>query len=67
MKSLVVSEEKACQRVKEFKQQLKELKVKLLDVEKRGEVAEFQITVLQKELDRREGKIKTNKLINKKI
>lgn len=57
LKSLEVAEEKANQRVEEFKLQLKELKVMLKDDERRAVIAENQMKILQKELDIREGKI----------
>lgn len=56
MKSLEVSEEKANQRVEEFKRQLKALTVKLKEAENRAEYAEKTVKKLQKEVDRLEGK-----------
>ncbi|KYN37321.1 Tropomyosin-2 [Trachymyrmex septentrionalis] len=53
-KSLEVSEEKANQRVEEFKAQLKELKVKLKAVEKRAIIAEKTVKIFTKEMDKRE-------------
>lgn len=55
MKSLEVSEEKANQRVEEFKRQLKSLTVKLKEAENRAELAEKTVKKLQKEVDRLEG------------
>lgn len=51
-----VSEEKANQRVEEFKRQLKSLTGKLKEAEARAEQAEKQVKKLQKEVDRLEGK-----------
>lgn len=56
MKSLEVSEEKANQRVEEFKRQLKSLTIKLKEAENRAELAEKTVKKLQKEVDRLEGK-----------
>lgn len=56
MKSLEVSEEKANQRVEEFKREMKTLTVKLKEAEQRAEHAEKQVKRLQKEVDRLEGK-----------
>ncbi|KYM89647.1 Tropomyosin-2 [Atta colombica] len=53
-KSLEVSEEKANQRVEEFKAQLKELKVKLKAAEKRAIIAEKTVKIFTKEMDKRE-------------
>lgn len=50
-----VSEEKANQRVEVFKLQLSDLKVRLYEVERRAIIAEKMMTLLQKELDTREG------------
>lgn len=50
-----VSEEKANQRVEEFKKQLKTLTVKLKEAEARAEFAEKTVKKLQKEVDRLEG------------
>lgn len=55
MKSLEVSEEKANQRVEEFKRQLKTLTGKLKEAENRAELAEKTVKKLQKEVDRLEG------------
>lgn len=55
LKSLEVSEEKANQRVEEFKKQLKGLTVKLKEAEARAEFAEKTVKKLQKEVDRLEG------------
>lgn len=51
-----VSEEKANQRVEEFKRQLKSLTVKLKEAENRAELAEKTVKKLQKEVDRLEGR-----------
>lgn len=56
LKSLEVSEEKANQRVEEFKRQLKSLTIKLKEAENRAELAEKTVKKLQKEVDRLEGK-----------
>lgn len=56
MKSLEVSEEKANQRVEEFKREMKTLTVKLKEAEQRAEHAEKHVKRLQKEVDRLEGK-----------
>jgi hypothetical protein len=55
LKSLEVSEEKANQRVEEFKRQLKTLTGKLKEAENRAELAEKTVKKLQKEVDRLEG------------
>lgn len=55
LKSLEVSEEKANQRVEEFKKQLKTLTIKLKEAEARAEYAEKTVKKLQKEVDRLEG------------
>lgn len=55
LKSLEVSEEKANQRVEEFKKQLKTLTSKLKEAEARAEFAEKTVKKLQKEVDRLEG------------
>ena len=55
LKSLEVSEEKANQRVEEFKRQLKTLTVKHKEAEARAEFAEKTVKKLQKEVDRLEG------------
>jgi hypothetical protein len=60
LKSLEVSEEKANQRVEEFKRQLKSLTVKLKEAENRAELAEKTVKKLQKEVDRLEGMILGN-------
>jgi dsDNA-specific endonuclease/ATPase MutS2 len=52
---LEVSEEKANQRVEEFKRQLKSLTGKLKEAENRAELAEKTVKKLQKEVDRLEG------------
>lgn len=51
-----MSEEKANQRVEEFKRQLKTLTVKHKEAEARAEFAEKTVKKLQKEVDRLEGK-----------
>lgn len=56
LKSLEVSEEKANQRVEEFKREMKTLSAKLKEAEQRAEHAEKQVKRLQKEVDRLEGK-----------
>lgn len=56
LKSLEVSEEKANQRVEEFKRQLKSLTLKLKEAENRAELAEKTVKKLQKEVDRLEGR-----------
>ncbi|XP_077277600.1 tropomyosin [Temnothorax americanus] len=53
-KSLEVSEEKANQRVEEFKAQLKELKVRLKAAERRAITAEKTVKIFAKEVDKRE-------------
>lgn len=55
LKSLEVSEEKANQRVEEFKREMKTLSIKLKEAEQRAENAEKQVKRLQKEVDRLEG------------
>lgn len=60
MKSLEVSEEKANQRVEEFKREMKTLTVKLKEAEQRAEHAEKQVKRLQKEVDRLEGQLLIN-------
>lgn len=50
-----VSEEKANQRVEEFKREMKTLTVRLKEAENRAESAEKQVKRLQKEVDRLEG------------
>lgn len=57
MKSLEVSEEKANQRVEEFKREMKTLTVRLKEAENRAEQAEKQVKRLQKEVDRLEGTV----------
>jgi dsDNA-specific endonuclease/ATPase MutS2 len=54
---LEVSEEKANQRVEEFKRQLKSLTAKLKEAENRAELAEKTVKKLQKEVDRLEGNL----------
>lgn len=58
-----VSEEKANQRVEEFKREMKTLTVKLKEAEQRAEHAEKQVKRLQKEVDRLEGRLLVNILI----
>lgn len=58
LKSLEVSEEKANQRVEEFKREMKTLTVRLKEAENRAENAEKQVKRLQKEVDRLEGNFK---------
>ena len=60
LKSLEVSEEKANQRVEEFKRQLKTLTGKLKQAEDRAEQAEKTVKKLQKEVDRLEGTFSHN-------
>lgn len=60
MKSLEVSEEKANQRVEEFKREMKTLTVRLKEAENRAEQAEKQVKRLQKEVDRLEGTVVQN-------
>lgn len=57
LKSLEVSEDKANQRVEEFKRQLKTLTIKLKEAETRAENAEKNVKKLQKEVDRLEGRL----------
>lgn len=57
LKSLEVSEEKANQRVEEFKREMKTLTVKLKEAEQRAEHAEKHVKRLQKEVDRLEGRL----------
>lgn len=64
LKSLEVSEEKANQRVEEFKKQLKTLTGKLKEAEARAEFAEKTVKKLQKEVDRLEGMTLTDNLPN---
>lgn len=59
MKSLEVSEEKANQRVEEFKREMKTLTVRLKEAENRAEQAEKSVKRLQKEVDRLEGMFRT--------
>lgn len=60
MKSLEVSEEKANQRVEEFKREMKTLTVRLKEAENRAESAEKQVKRLQKEVDRLEGTLNSH-------
>lgn len=55
LKSLEVSEEKANQRVEDFKVQLKGLKAKLKEAEKRAITAEKTVRAFLVEMDVREG------------
>lgn len=55
-----MSEEKANQRVEEFKREMKTLTVRLKEAENRAESAEKQVKRLQKEVDRLEGKFVAN-------
>ena len=64
MKSLEVSEEKANQRVEEFKREMKTLTVKLKEAETRAEQAEKSVKRLQKEVDRLEGIFLTKNTFN---
>lgn len=50
-----MSEEKANQRVEEFKREMKTLTVRLKEAENRAEQAEKSVKRLQKEVDRLEG------------
>ncbi|CAL1689052.1 unnamed protein product [Lasius platythorax] len=61
LKSLEVSEEKANQRVEEFKTQLKELKMKLKAAEKRAIIAEKTVKIFTKEMDKREDYLSKEK------
>lgn len=63
LKSLEVSEEKANQRVEEFKREMKTLTVRLKEAENRAEQAEKQVKRLQKEVDRLEGTFKRSRPI----
>lgn len=57
LKSLEVSEEKANQRVEEFKREMKTLTIRLKEAENRAEQAEKSVKRLQKEVDRLEGNV----------
>ncbi|XP_003486346.1 tropomyosin-2-like [Bombus vosnesenskii] len=61
VKSLEVSEEKANQRVEEFKVQLKQLKKKLREAEKRAVHAERTVKKLLKEVDMKEDELREEK------
>ncbi|KAF7399286.1 hypothetical protein HZH68_007878 [Vespula germanica] len=61
VKSLEVSEEKANQRVEEFKVQLKSLKKKLKEAEKRAILAERTVKLLLKEVDTKEDELREEK------
>merc|ERR1712241_1574506 len=57
LKSLEVAEEKANQREKTYKEQIKTLTAKLKQAEARAEFAEKSVLKLQKEVDRLEGEL----------
>ncbi|XP_011695044.1 PREDICTED: tropomyosin-2-like [Wasmannia auropunctata] len=61
VKSLEVSEEKANQRVEDFKMQLKSLKKKLKEAEKRAINAERMVKTLLKEVDMKEDELREEK------
>ncbi|KAJ8673984.1 hypothetical protein QAD02_005246 [Eretmocerus hayati] len=61
LKSLEVSEEKANQRVEEFKSQLKSLKMRLNETEKRAVFAEKSVKSYVTELDMREERLRKEK------
>ncbi|XP_043583506.1 tropomyosin-2-like [Bombus pyrosoma] len=61
VKSLEVSEEKANQRVEEFKVQLKQLKKKLREAEKRAIHAERTVKKLLKDVDMKEDELREEK------
>ncbi|XP_070165879.1 tropomyosin-2 [Polyergus mexicanus] len=61
VKSLEVSEEKANQRVEDFKIQLKSLKKKLKEAEKRAITAERTVKTLIKEVDMKEDELREEK------
>ncbi|XP_014603268.1 PREDICTED: tropomyosin-2-like [Polistes canadensis] len=61
VKSLEVSEEKANQRVEDFKVQLKSLKKKLKEAEKRAILAERTVKLLLKEVDTKEDELREEK------
>ncbi|XP_003395974.1 tropomyosin-2 [Bombus terrestris] len=61
VKSLEVSEEKANQRVEEFKVQLKQLKKKLREAEKRAVHAERTVKKLLKDVDMKEDELREEK------
>ncbi|CAL1689051.1 unnamed protein product [Lasius platythorax] len=61
VKSLEVSEEKANQRVEDFKVQLKSLKKKLKEAEKRAITAERTVKTLIKEVDMKEDELREEK------
>ncbi|KYN06302.1 PREDICTED: tropomyosin-2-like [Cyphomyrmex costatus] len=61
VKSLEVSEEKANQRVEDFKVQLKLLKKKLKEAEKRAITAERTVKTLLKEVDMKEDELREEK------
>merc|ERR1711927_106555 len=57
LKSLEVAEEKANQREKSYKEQIKTLTAKLKQAEARAEFAEKSVLKLQKEVDRLEDEL----------
>lgn len=61
VKSLEVSEEKANARVEDFKIQLKQLKKKLREAEKRAIHAERTVKKLLKEVDMKEDELREEK------
>lgn len=61
VKSLEVSEEKANQRVEDFKVQLKSLKKKLKEAEKRAITAERTVKTLLKDVDMKEDELREEK------
>ncbi|XP_032682870.1 tropomyosin isoform X7 [Odontomachus brunneus] len=61
LKSLEVSEEKANQREEEYKNQIKTLTTRLKEAEARAEFAERSVQKLQKEVDRLEDEMVTEK------
>ncbi|KYN37320.1 Tropomyosin-2 [Trachymyrmex septentrionalis] len=61
VKSLEVSEEKANQRVEDFKLQLKSTKKKLKEAEKRAITAERTVKTLLKEMDMKEDELREEK------
>merc|ERR1712083_522502 len=61
LKSLEVSEEKANQREKHYKEQIKLLTAKLKQAEARAEFAERSVQKLQKEVDRLEDELLSEK------
>ncbi|XP_018564219.1 tropomyosin-1, isoforms 9A/A/B isoform X2 [Anoplophora glabripennis] len=67
LKSLEVSEEKANQREEEYKNQIKNLTTRLKEAEARAEFAERSVQKLQKEVDRLEDDLLTEKEKNKML